>query len=202
MLSERVSRRRWIRIACPSAHAPLSLLVLLAVLASCPVACASHPAPDELAATRDVLAGLDEFGALLLGAGLPVEAIPQGRSVSPEQAERLRRYFAILSYLSQHYAPRVVADELLRYVEQHRQEVSSWDLSRMAQAYRNLFLLRQDGYLAAALTGEPAHVLARWRCATTGRARVRLKSANSTRAATARAGGVQTVPTWTGCRAS
>ncbi|WNG34824.1 hypothetical protein F0U61_15075 [Archangium violaceum] len=156
MPSEQVSRRRWIRIACSSAHAPLSLFVVLVVLASCPVACASHPPPDALAATRDALAGLDDFGALLLGAGLPVEAIPQGRSVSPVQAERLRRYFALLPYLPQHYAPRIVADELLRYVEQHRQEVSRWDLSRMVQEYRNLFLLRQDGYLAAALTGEPA----------------------------------------------
>lgn len=159
MPSERASRRRWIRVACFSAHAPLSLLVLLAVLASCPVACASHPPPDALAATRDVLAGLDEFGALLLGAGLPVEAIPQGRSMSPVQAERLRRYFAILPYLPQHYAPRLVADELLRYVEQHGQEVSRWDLGRMAQAYRNLFLLRQDGYLAAELTGEPTQCI-------------------------------------------
>jgi hypothetical protein len=132
------------------------LLAVLALVASGPVACASHPPPDALAATRDVLAGLDEFGALLLGAGLPVEAIPQGRSVSPVQAERLRRYFAILPYLPQHYAPRFVADELLRYVEQHGQEISRWDLGRMVQAYRNLFLLRQDGYLAAALTGEPA----------------------------------------------
>ncbi len=156
MLSEPRSRRMWIRVACFSVRAPLSLLALLVVLAFGSVACASHPPPDALAATRDALAGLDEFGALLLGAGLPVEAIPQGRSVSPVQAERLRRYFALLPYLPQHYAPRIVADELLRYVEQHRQEVSRWDLSRMVQEYRNLFLLRQDGFLAAALTGEPA----------------------------------------------
>jgi hypothetical protein len=132
---------------------------VLALLASGPVACASHPPPDALAATRDVLAGLDEFGALLLGAGLPVEAIPQGRSVSPVQAERLRRYFAILPHLPRHYAPRVVADELLRYVEQHGQGLSRWDLSRMVQEYRSLFLLRHDGFLAAALTGEPARWL-------------------------------------------
>ncbi len=55
MPSERVSGRRWICVACFSAHAPLSLLVLLAVLASCPVACASNPSPDALAATRDVM---------------------------------------------------------------------------------------------------------------------------------------------------
>jgi hypothetical protein len=126
------------------------------LLASGPVACASPPPPSALAATRDALAGLDDFGALLLEAGLPVEAIPQGRSVSPVQAERLWRYFTILPYLPQHYAPRFVADELLRYVKQHRQEVSRWNLSRMVQEYRNLFLLRQDGHLAAALTGEPA----------------------------------------------
>jgi hypothetical protein len=155
MLSERTSLR-WIRVACFSVRPPVSLLALLALLASGPVACASRPPPDALAATRDALASLDDFSALLLGAGLPVEAIPQGRSVSPVQAERLRRYFAILPHLPQHYAPRIVADELLRYVEQRGQEVSRWDLSRMVQEYRNLFLLRQDGYLAAALTGEPA----------------------------------------------
>lgn len=156
MLSELRSRRMWTGVACLSVRPSLSLLALLPLLASCPVACASHPPPDALAATRDALAGLDDFGALLLGAGLPVEAIPQGRSLSPGQAERLRRHFAILPYLPQHYAPRVVADELLRYVEQHRQEVSRWGLSRMVQEYRNLFLLRHDGFLAAALTGEPA----------------------------------------------
>ena len=161
MLSEPRSRRHWISVACLSVHAPLSLLALLAVLASGPVACASRPRPDALAATRDALAGLDEFGALLLGAGLPVEAIPEGRSVSPVQAERLRRHFAILPYLPQHYAPCVVADELLRYVEQHGQGLSRWDLSRMVQEYRSLFLLRQDGFLAAALTGEPARWIGR-----------------------------------------
>lgn len=156
MPSEPHSRRKWIRVACLSVHPPLSLLALLTLLASGPIACASHPPPDALAATRDALAGLDKFGALLLGAGLPVEAIPEGRSVSPVQAERLRRHFGILPYLPQHYAPRHVADELLLYVEQHGQGLSRWDLSRMVQEYRNLFLLRQDGYLAAALTGEPA----------------------------------------------
>ena len=161
MLSEPRSRRSGIRVACLSLHVPLSLLLLLPLLASAPVACASHPRPDALAATRDALAGLDEFGALLLGAGLPVEAIPQGRSVSPVQAERLRRHFGILPYLPQHYAPRFVADELLRYVAEHRQEVSRWDLSRMVQEYRSLFLLRQDGFLAAALTGEPARWVGR-----------------------------------------
>ncbi len=161
MPSEPRSLRKWIRVACLSVHAPLSLFAALALLASGPVACASRPPPDALAATRDALAGLDEFGALLLGAGLPVEAIPQGRSVSPEQAERLRRYFAILPYLPQHYAPRHVADELLRYVEQHGQGLSRWDLSRMVQEYRSLFLLRQDGFLAAALTGEPVRWIGR-----------------------------------------
>ncbi|ATB28296.1 hypothetical protein [Melittangium boletus] len=161
MLSEPRSPRRWIRVACLSVRPPLSLLALLAVLASGPVACASRPPPEALAATRDTLAGLDEFGALLLGAGLPVEAIPQGRSVSPVQAERLRRHLAILPYLPQHYTPRFVADELLRYVEQHGQGLSRWDLSRMVQEYRSLFLLRQDGFLAAALTGEPARWVGR-----------------------------------------
>lgn len=155
MPSEPRSRRMWIRVAFLSVRPPLSLLAVLALLASGPVACASHPPPDALAAIRDALAGLDEFGALLLVAGLPVEAIPQGRSVSPVQAERLRRHLALLPYLPQNYAPRVVADELLRYAERHGQGLSRWDLSRLVQEYRNLFVLSPYGYLASALTGEP-----------------------------------------------
>lgn len=156
MPSEPLSPWTRIRVAIFSGGSRLGLLLALAVLASGPVACASRPRPLALASTREALADLDEFGALLLGAGLPIEAVPQGRDVSPAQAKRLRVHFAILPSLPQHYAPRLVADELLRFIEKQGQAVSRWDLSLKVQEYRNLFLLRPDGYLAAALTGKPA----------------------------------------------
>jgi hypothetical protein len=128
----------------------------LAVLVAFSPACASHPRPLALASTRDALAGLDEFGALLLGAGLPIELIPEGRAVSPPQAKRIRFTLTILPALPQHYAPRFVADELLAFIASQAQPVSRWDLTAKVQEYRNLFLLRPDGYLADALTGKPA----------------------------------------------
>lgn len=130
-------------------------LLALALLGFCPLACASPPRPLALASTRDALAELDEFGALLLGAGLPVEAIPQGRDVSPTQAKRLRLHLGLVASLPQHYTPRFVADELLRFIEKHGQPVSRWDLGLKVQEYRSLFMLRPDGYLAPALTGQP-----------------------------------------------
>lgn len=156
MLSDPSSPRTRLRIVYSLICRRASVLLALAVLASCSLACASRPRPLALSATRDVLAGLDEFGALLLGAGLPIEAIPQGRNVSPTQAKQLRLQLGIQPSLPQHYTPRFVADELLRFVERQVQSVSLWDLGLRVQEYRNLFMLRPDGYLAAALTGKPA----------------------------------------------
>jgi hypothetical protein len=127
----------------------------LALFVSGPVACVRHSQPQALASTRSALAELDEFGALLLGAGLPVDAVPSGRELSPEQAKRLLVYLSFLPYSPQHHGPRFVANELLRAVKSHGHAVSRSDLSRKVQEYRNLFLLQPDGYLAAVLTGRP-----------------------------------------------
>lgn len=156
MPSEALSPRKRVLFASAPARLPPGLVLALALLASGPVACASNSPPQAFASTRDALAELDEFGALLLGAGLPVEAIPSGREVSQEQARKLLVYFSFLPYSPQHYGPRFVAAELLRAIERNGQTVSRWELSRKVQDYRNLFLLQPDGYLAAALTGRPA----------------------------------------------
>ena len=156
MPSEAPSPRKRILVASAPARLPPGLFLAFVLLASVPVACASNSPPQAFASTRDALAELDEFGVLLLGTGLPVEVIPSGREVSPEQARRLLVYFSFLPYSPQHYGPRFVAAELLRAIENHGQAVSRWELSRKVQDYRNLFLLQPDGYLAAALTGRPA----------------------------------------------
>jgi hypothetical protein len=71
MPSEARSLRRWTRIdSAPARLPPVPLLLLaLALLVSGSAACASNSQPQALASTRDALAELDEFGALLLGAG-------------------------------------------------------------------------------------------------------------------------------------
>lgn len=158
MPSETNSRRSWICVVFSPSPVPFGWVVALALwVALGPCACASPPPPLALATTRDSLASLDEFGALLLGAGLPVDAIPRERDLSPAQAETLRLHFDILPSLPQHYAPRFVADELLRYVMAKGTHVSRWDLSALVQEYRSLYVLTPQGYLAAALTGAPAY---------------------------------------------
>ena len=155
MPAEFYTLRFWIRIAFERLRSPRGLAVALALLVVIgQPACASQP-PLALASTRDTLAGLDEFGALLLGAGLFPSNIPEGREVSPEQATMLRRSLAILPSVPRQYAPRVVADELLRYVETKGASVSRVGLGMMIQDYRDLFVLTPEGYLAAALTGVP-----------------------------------------------
>src|SRR6218665_925748 len=157
MPAEFYTLRFWIRIAFERVRSPRGLAVALALLVAIgQPACASQP-PLALASTRDTLAGLDEFGALLLGAGLFPSNIPQGREGSPEQATMLRRSLAILPSVPRQYAPRFVADELLRYVETKGASVSRVGLGMMIQDYRHLFMLTPEGYLAAALTGVPTY---------------------------------------------
>ncbi len=131
------------------------LLVVLTVVVSGPIACASKPQSQALAPTRDALAGLDEFGALLLMAGFSLETIPSGQDVTLEQANRLRLHLRLLPYNPRQSPPRFVVEELLLAIAKHGGAVSRGDLSLKVQDYRNLFLLRPDGYLAAALTGMP-----------------------------------------------
>ncbi|HYO68713.1 MAG TPA: hypothetical protein VEU33_21795 [Archangium sp.] len=63
----RVSSSRWIgiRLASAPTRFPLAFLSLLSVVLLCPLACASNSPPQAYAATREALADLDEFGALL-----------------------------------------------------------------------------------------------------------------------------------------
>jgi hypothetical protein len=132
-----------------------AVTTLIVVLGLGSIACAGRIAPTALEATRDVLAGLDDFGALLLGAGLSPDAIPTGAEISPTVARRLIIQLGILPSVPQHYAPRVVATLLLRAVEGQNTTATRRDLSLRVQSYRDRFVLQPDGYLAAALTGKP-----------------------------------------------
>lgn len=157
MPSDQRSRRSRFYAALGLCRSPFDLAVVLALaVAFGPFACASHPSPLAFAAERDTLANLDEFGALLHGAGLPASAIPEGRDLSLAQAGGLRRYLVLLPSLPEHFAPRFVADELLRYVEAKGVSASRVGLGMMVQEYRALYVLTPQGYLAEALTGAPA----------------------------------------------
>ncbi|MCY1073636.1 hypothetical protein [Archangium lansingense] len=108
-----------------------------------------------MSTTRDRLAKLDEFGALLVKAGLATEFLPTGFELSPEQARQLRLHFDLNPPTSAAYAPWLVADVLLLDVVFKKQPVTRAELGRRIQEFQTLFVLRRDGYLAEALSGKP-----------------------------------------------
>ncbi len=130
--------------------------VLLAVLLLCPVACASGPRPEVFRAMREALARLDDFGALLLEAGLPADTLPTGPELTPGEATRLRLSFGLYPPTSRTYGPRLVADALLWEVVAGGAPVMRSALSVRLLRYQHLRVMGPDGFLSAALTGSPA----------------------------------------------
>lgn len=142
------------RIARPR---PLPLpSALLAVLLLSPVACASGPRPEVFRAMRESLAQLDDFGALLLEAGLPADTLPTGPEVTPGEATRLRVSFGLYPSTAHTYGPRLVADALLREVVAGGAPVMRSALDVRLLRYQHLRVMGPDGFLSAALTGTPA----------------------------------------------
>ncbi len=155
MPSESHSRRNVPRLPIAALCVPRSVFLTLAVMLMCPLACASNTQGQALASMRDTLAELDEFGALLLQAGVPFDRLPKGRELSVEEARRLRVFFSFSPWTPQQYSPRLVATLLLRGVEASDEPTSRAELGRHIQEFLPLVLLRPDGDLARALTGEP-----------------------------------------------
>ncbi len=127
---------------------------LLSLVMLTPIACASSRQPEAFATTRDALADLDEFGVLLLKAGLSIEVLPKGRDLSPEQARQLRLHFHLFEPKHSEYAPWLVADVLLLDVALKNETVPRAELGRRLQEFQALAVLRRDGYLADALSGK------------------------------------------------
>jgi hypothetical protein len=135
----------------------LAFLSLLSVVLLCPLACASNSPPQAYASTREALADLDEFGALLMRAGLPPEFLPSGRELSPDQAQQLRlqlHLYPLYPPKPVEHGPWTVADVLLLDVTLKSSPVSRAELGRRIQEFAPLLVLRPDGYLAEALTGK------------------------------------------------
>ena len=100
---------------------------------------------------------MDEFGALLLRAGLPPEYLPTGRELSPEQAQQLRlqlHLYPLYPPNAVEHGPWTVADVLLLDISSRGSPVTRAELGRRVQEFKPLLVLRPDGYLAEALTGK------------------------------------------------
>ncbi len=107
--------------------------------------------------TRTAVAQVDDFGMLLLEAGLAPETIPSGEVVTVEQAQRLRMLLrlAMADGNMKSYGPRVTADFLLAEAVTAGGVVSRISLNERLRRFEGLAVLRPDGYLALAITGAP-----------------------------------------------
>lgn len=127
-------------------------LLSLLLVGSAPAACARAPRIEALQPTRTAVAELDDWGALLLEAGVPTTALPTGDTLTLDEVKRMRLMLSLPASV-EHYAPRLAADTVLREVEQARKTVRREALNQHLQRFQTLFVLRPDGFLAAALTG-------------------------------------------------
>jgi hypothetical protein len=107
--------------------------------------------------TRVAVAQVDDFGMLLLEAGLAPGTIPSGEVVTVEQAQRLRMLLrlAMADGNMKSYGPRVTADFLLAEAVTAGGVVARISLNERLRRFEGLAVLRPDGYLAQAITGAP-----------------------------------------------
>jgi hypothetical protein len=128
----------------------LSLLLLLAT--SC-----SGKKSGVYGDTRTLLADTDDFGMLLLNAGLRADALPTDDPVTPEEARRL---WLLLSFDStdggmQRTGHRAAATWLLAELTLAGTPVSRHVLNERLLRFKNLAVLRPDGCLVMVLAGTP-----------------------------------------------
>ncbi|MFP2926121.1 hypothetical protein ACLESO_13050 [Pyxidicoccus sp. 3LG] len=127
-------------------------LLLLVVATSC-----SGKQPGLYGDTRTLLADTDDFGMLLLNAGLRAESLLADDQVTPEEARRL---WLLLSFDStdggmQRTGPRTAATYLLAEVTLGGQPVPRHVLNERMRRFEKLAVLRPDGCLVMVLTGIP-----------------------------------------------
>lgn len=127
-------------------------LLLLLLLTSC----AGKP-PGVYAGTHALLASTDDFGMLLLNAGLRAGSLPAHDSLVPEEARRL---WLLLSLDStdggmQRTGARTAATYLLAEVTLGGQPVPRDILNERLRRFEPLAVLRPDGCLVMVLTDTP-----------------------------------------------
>ncbi|WP_224365679.1 hypothetical protein [Hyalangium versicolor] len=104
-----------------------------------------------------ILAAADDFGLLLLSAGLRTEPLLADGELTVDEARRLRLMLD-LEFADggmQRYGPRVAASYLLAEVITGGQPVTRPVLNARVRRFEPLAVLRPDGYLVMTLTGTP-----------------------------------------------
>ncbi|WP_309894789.1 Tox-REase-5 domain-containing protein [Archangium sp.] len=104
---------------------------------------------------RTVPMRLDYFQGLLAYVGVPAEALPvDGRTLSPEQAVGLLPHLLSTEVELGDFAQRRMAAHLLLEVATGAGPVRREELHARMDRFHRLVVLRPDGYLALAVTGE------------------------------------------------
>jgi hypothetical protein len=116
---------------------------------------ASAPqAPSHAPARRPAAGGDDPLDDLdTRGVGWP-DGVGDGRTLSPEQALRLLPYLLSTEVTLGNFAQRRMAAHLLLEVATGDRSVSRQELHARMDRFLRLVVLRPDGYLALAVTGE------------------------------------------------
>ncbi len=127
-----------------------SALLLLSVHSGC-----SRKPEGVFSRTRAVLAEADDFGMLLIGAGLSPEDLPRGEEVTVQEAHRLRLLLSLARNSLRGFGPNLTADYLLAELVTKGEAVSRSELGERLRRFEALAVLRPDGYIVSAMTGTP-----------------------------------------------
>ncbi|WP_257449320.1 restriction endonuclease fold toxin 5 domain-containing protein [Archangium lipolyticum] len=98
---------------------------------------------------------VDYFQGFLAHVGVPADALPEdGRTLSPEQALQLLPHLLSTPVTLGNFAQRRMAAWLLLEVATGERPVSRQELHARMDRFHRLLVLRPDGYLVLAVTGE------------------------------------------------
>ncbi|MBM7115682.1 hypothetical protein [Archangium primigenium] len=119
------------------------------------LACTSAPVVVREQPPRNKLANVDDFGALLVDAGLPTEDLPRNPELSAAQANELKLRLSLDWPKRAEEAPRMVASLLLEDVLRRKTgTVSRRELSQRLRDFDAVYMMRRDGCFARALSGK------------------------------------------------
>ncbi len=131
--------------------------LLLLVLALALVSGCARKAPSLYARSHSVFANADDFGMLLLNAGIRADVLLSDGDLTVNDAHHLRLLLGLESADGglARYGPRLVANYMLAEVITSAKTASRSDLNERLRRFESLAVLRPDGYLVQALTGAP-----------------------------------------------
>lgn len=132
-------------------------VVLVGWLLASTVGCASTPTTKE----KIKLAGLSDFGLMLVKAGIPLEEVPDVEELTEKQVEDLNLKLQMVPQTMQNYTFRTAVQRMLRAVKLTHRPIKMEKLSEWLRGYDGRAFMRPDGYLAYVLTGKEAECVGR-----------------------------------------